>query len=67
MPHRFVNQIIKGDCLKILPQLPDESVDLLLTDPPYGMRYRSPAGSRPMLAAEQTCCYSVKMEVLSHR
>lgn len=26
-----------GDCLEILPLLPDNSVDLVLTDPPYGM------------------------------
>ena len=25
-----------GDCLDIIPALPDASVDLLLTDPPYG-------------------------------
>jgi site-specific DNA-methyltransferase (adenine-specific) len=49
VPHRFVNKIIKGDCREILPQLPAESVDLLLTDPPYGMRYRSSAGSRPIV------------------
>lgn len=49
MPHRFVNKIIKGDCREILPQLSPESVDLLLTDPPYGMRYRAKAGSRPIV------------------
>ena len=26
-----------GDCREILPLLPDKSVDLVLTDPPYGM------------------------------
>lgn len=26
-----------GDCLEILPLLPDNSVDLVLTDPPYGV------------------------------
>jgi len=30
-----------GDCLKVLKQLPDKSVDLVLTDPPYGMKYKS--------------------------
>lgn len=28
--------IVCGDCLGILPRLPDKSVDLILTDPPYG-------------------------------
>jgi site-specific DNA-methyltransferase (adenine-specific) len=27
--------LILGDCLKILPTIPSESVDLVLTDPPY--------------------------------
>jgi DNA modification methylase len=27
--------LIQGDCLKVLPTIPDESVDLILTDPPY--------------------------------
>ena len=30
------NKIINDDCLNILKQLPDKSVDLVLTDPPYG-------------------------------
>lgn len=28
-------QILHGDCLQVLPTLPDNSVDLVLTDPPY--------------------------------
>ena len=31
------NRIICADCLDILRQLPDKCVDLLLTDPPYGI------------------------------
>ena len=30
-----------GDCRDVLPQLPAESVDLLLTDPPYGVKWNS--------------------------
>lgn len=30
-----------ADCLEILPQIPDKSVDLVLTDPPYGINYYS--------------------------
>ena len=29
-------KLINGDCLKVLPTLADQSVDLVLTDPPYG-------------------------------
>ena len=28
--------LIKGDCLEVMKTLPDNSVDLVLTDPPYG-------------------------------
>lgn len=34
-----------GNALAILPTLPDESVDLLLTDPPYGINYISKSKS----------------------
>lgn len=30
-----------ADCLEILPLLPDNSIDLVLTDPPYGIRYET--------------------------
>lgn len=30
-----------GDCREILPQLPAECMDLIVTDPPYGMRWQS--------------------------
>jgi modification methylase len=29
------NKIIQGDCLEELKKLPDNSVDLVFTDPPY--------------------------------
>ncbi len=31
----WLDRIICGDALEVLPQLPAESVDLVLTDPPY--------------------------------
>lgn len=33
--------MIHGDCLEIMKQMPDKCVDLVLTDPPYGMDYQS--------------------------
>ena len=30
-----LNSVAEGDCLDLLPQLPDESVDVLVTSPPY--------------------------------
>ncbi len=32
---------VMGDCIELLDRLPAESVDLALTDPPYGIGYRS--------------------------
>lgn len=32
-------QIINADCIDILKQLPDKCIDLVLTDPPYGIGY----------------------------
>lgn len=31
----WLDQIIRGDCLDILKQMPDDSVDLIVTSPPY--------------------------------
>jgi site-specific DNA-methyltransferase (adenine-specific) len=31
------NQILHGDCVKLLKTIPDNSVDLVLTDPPYNI------------------------------
>lgn len=36
-----------GDCRDVLDQFPDGSMDLLLTDPPYGLNYISPARVLP--------------------
>ena len=33
--------LYRGDCREVLASLPDESIDLLLTDPPYGINYQS--------------------------
>ena len=29
-------QLFKGDCLEVMKQIPDGSVDAVITDPPYG-------------------------------
>ena len=34
---RFLNQIIHGDCLEVMRDIPDKSVDLVVTDPPYNI------------------------------
>lgn len=32
---RFLNKITLGDCYELIKELPDKSVDLIVTDPPY--------------------------------
>ena len=32
---KFINQIIHGDCLEVMKEIPDNYVDLVVTDPPY--------------------------------
>lgn len=34
----WTNKIICGNSLELIKKLPDESVDLILTDPPYGIK-----------------------------
>lgn len=33
--------LMKGDCLELMEKIPDGSVDMVLTDPPYGICYQS--------------------------
>lgn len=34
-------KLIHGDCFILNEQIPDESIDLIVTDPPYGMSFQS--------------------------
>src|ERR1700722_11015743 len=42
----YINSIIHGDSLKLLPTIPAASVDFVLTDPPYMTRYTSRDGRK---------------------
>lgn len=51
-PDDFINKIICGDCLEILKEIPDESIDMVITSPPYwGLRrygdYKEQIGLEP--------------------
>lgn len=43
------NQIINADCMDILKQLPDKCIDLVLTDPPYGIGNKFKGGTNSKL------------------
>ena len=38
MIEEYLNKIINGDCLEVLRKLPDESIDLVVTSPPYNLK-----------------------------
>ncbi len=38
------NTVLHGDCVALMAQLPEASVDLVLTDPPYLVNYRDRTG-----------------------
>lgn len=40
-----INKIYNGDSRELLAQLPDESIDLIVTDPPYPVTSRGSAGN----------------------
>ena len=39
--YEFTNKIINGDCLEIMPKIPDHSIDMILCDLPYGITNRN--------------------------
>ena len=39
-------KLMLGDCLEVMRGIPDESVDMVVTDPPYGMNYLSNHGTK---------------------
>ena len=41
---QLINTIAHGDCVEIMRQMPANSVDFILTDPPYLVNYRDRAG-----------------------
>ena len=36
-PRDYVNQVFEGDCLEYMKLLPDNSIDMVLCDLPYGI------------------------------
>ena len=38
---RLINHVYQMDCLELMKQMPDETVSMILTDPPYGISYQN--------------------------
>jgi DNA modification methylase len=42
--HQLINTITRGDCIQVMREMPANSVDFILTDPPYLVNYRDRDG-----------------------
>lgn len=42
--NQFINTITQGDCIQVMREMPANSVDFILTDPPYLVNYRDRDG-----------------------
>lgn len=38
MLERYLNEIINADCMDVLKEMPDQSIDLVVTSPPYNLK-----------------------------
>ena len=45
-------ELWQGDCLELMKNIPDGSVDLVLTDPPYGIDFQSNFSVLPNYSAK---------------
>lgn len=43
-----LNQIIYGDCLEVMKEFPNESIDFILTDPPFGIGKKEIVGDKSL-------------------
>ena len=50
-------KLYKGDCLEVMKDIPDKSIDVVITDPPYGILGGSKTigGSKLYKANEYNC------------
>ncbi|MEA1981055.1 MAG: DNA methyltransferase [candidate division Zixibacteria bacterium] len=45
-PNNYLNKIIHGDCLEVMNRIPDNSIDLIVTSPPYNLKNSSGNGMK---------------------
>ena len=56
-------KLINDDCLKVLPTIQDNSIDLIVTDPPYKMTARGNAGTTGGMLKKEI---NIKGDVFEH-
>jgi site-specific DNA-methyltransferase (adenine-specific) len=56
MMEQFLNKVLHGDCIEIMKKLPSESIDAVITDPPYssGTRREASKGIRKSMTRGRT-------------
>lgn len=59
------NKITLGDSFEILKKLPDKCIDLVLTDPPYGISYSSSPHSHSKMTKKSSIIQSEKQILYS--
>jgi site-specific DNA-methyltransferase (adenine-specific) len=52
-PDDFINKVICGDCLEVMKDIPDKSVDCLITDPPYNYKINGGGSLRKKYSSYQ--------------
>lgn len=50
-----INQIIQGDCREVLKTLPDNSIDSIVTDPPYELGFMNKKWDKQGIAYNFQC------------
>jgi len=50
---KFLNKIIHGDAFKVLKEIPDNSIDTIITDSPYGLEFMGKKWDSPKAMARQ--------------
>lgn len=46
VPKHFINKILCGDAIETMQQMPDSSVDLIVTSPPYNLKHSTGNGMK---------------------
>lgn len=44
----YLDEVLKGDCAQVLPNIPDSSIDLVVTSPPYADNRKETYGGIPV-------------------
>lgn len=58
-------KLYEGDCLEILKYIPNDSVDLIVTDPPYDIKNTSPGGNSNFAKSLQNMNNQIKTKNLT--